>query len=426
MKTLPCHRTARSWRKRQRGAVAIIVGLMLVVLVGFIGLALDGGHLYLTKTELQNGADACALAASYELTGVPTITAEAFARAEAAGQFVGNRNWVGFQGAAIDAADISVTFGTSLSSGGTWAAASAPPAAASKYVRCTITRPGIKPWFMQVLGFGDQTVSALATATLSPSQTNCGIPLGVCSKGAKTDADGYGLTKGHWVSGRFDAGDGLTGNFNWIDFTPPGGGASELANLLKGNGVCSLNIPDPVGQTGVLGNAAAMAWNTRFGLYQTGSDNVSTAPPDQTGYAYTTTNWPDGHDALGNFKLVQRPAGTPYGGADLATVADGNALTGLSLSNAYNPTTRVAQHKDGADRRLVVAPIVDCTGWETASTVPIQDWVCVLMLHPIASPHDIVTMEYLGLSNDDESPCGTSGITGASDSAGPLVPTLVQ
>jgi uncharacterized membrane protein len=74
--------------QRQRGVVAIVVGLMLAVLVGFVGLALDGGHLYLTKTELQNAADACALAASYELTGSPTIAAAAFNRADAAGRTV--------------------------------------------------------------------------------------------------------------------------------------------------------------------------------------------------------------------------------------------------------------------------------------------------------------------------------------------------
>ena len=44
-------------RCAQRGSVAIIVGLSMVVLVGLVGLALDGGRLYATKTELQNGAD---------------------------------------------------------------------------------------------------------------------------------------------------------------------------------------------------------------------------------------------------------------------------------------------------------------------------------------------------------------------------------
>ena len=53
-------------RRDQRGAVAIIVGLTIAVLVGFAGLALDGGRLYVNKTELQNAADACALAASFD------------------------------------------------------------------------------------------------------------------------------------------------------------------------------------------------------------------------------------------------------------------------------------------------------------------------------------------------------------------------
>jgi uncharacterized membrane protein len=36
---------------------------MIVVLVGFIGLALDLGKLYVSKSELQNRADSCALSA---------------------------------------------------------------------------------------------------------------------------------------------------------------------------------------------------------------------------------------------------------------------------------------------------------------------------------------------------------------------------
>ena len=48
--------------RQERGVVAIIVALSLVVLVGFAGLALDLGKLYVAKSELQNSADACALA----------------------------------------------------------------------------------------------------------------------------------------------------------------------------------------------------------------------------------------------------------------------------------------------------------------------------------------------------------------------------
>ncbi len=48
--------------KDQRGAVAIMVALLLIVFVGFAALAIDLGHLYVVRNELHNGADAGALA----------------------------------------------------------------------------------------------------------------------------------------------------------------------------------------------------------------------------------------------------------------------------------------------------------------------------------------------------------------------------
>ncbi|MGH8034638.1 MAG: pilus assembly protein TadG-related protein, partial [Lysobacterales bacterium] len=53
--------------RRQCGAVAIMFGLSLAVLIGFAGLAIDLGRFFVIKTELQNAMDACALAASSQL-----------------------------------------------------------------------------------------------------------------------------------------------------------------------------------------------------------------------------------------------------------------------------------------------------------------------------------------------------------------------
>ena len=125
-----------------------------------------------------------------------------------------------------------------------------------------------------VLGVGAQSVSATAVATLAPSQVNCGIPLAMCSKGSATGAPPFGLNVGQWYSSRFSAGGGISGNFNWIDFTPPSGGESELSSLMTGSGVCNLNVTTPVGQTGVLGNAMAKAFNSRFGLYMAAVQSV--------------------------------------------------------------------------------------------------------------------------------------------------------
>ena len=53
-------------RNGQRGQAIVLVGLMLVVLFGFLGLALDSGRAYLDRRELQASVDAAALAAAYK------------------------------------------------------------------------------------------------------------------------------------------------------------------------------------------------------------------------------------------------------------------------------------------------------------------------------------------------------------------------
>lgn len=55
--------------KRQGGAVAIMVGISMFMLMAFLGLVLDLGPLYVGKTELQNAADAAALSGAKELKG---------------------------------------------------------------------------------------------------------------------------------------------------------------------------------------------------------------------------------------------------------------------------------------------------------------------------------------------------------------------
>ena len=46
----------------ERGAAAVLIALLMVVLLGFGAIAIDVGNLYATKAKLQNGADAGALA----------------------------------------------------------------------------------------------------------------------------------------------------------------------------------------------------------------------------------------------------------------------------------------------------------------------------------------------------------------------------
>jgi hypothetical protein len=399
--------------KRQRGVVAPIVAVSLVVLIGMLGIVIDLGRLYVMKSELQNAADSCALAAASELDGTPG----ALTRAENSGILAGSRNLVNFQSSAVSIAASDIKFSTALSAGGAngnylTQAAGAPPD--SKFAMCTLQRAGVPMTLSAVLGLGAQAVAGQAVATLAPAQSSCAIPMGMCSKGP---APSYGLAPGEWLHAKFGAGGGLTGSFNWIDFSPPSGGESELAALLTGSGSCATGSGTPVGQSGVMGNAAAKAWNSRFGLYQNGAGNpqASTAPPDFTGYSYTPSSWPAQANALPDFLNPRRPSDAPY---------QGNAATGLGINGSYRNSTAAQLAAFGANRRLVVAPMVDCAGWASSQTVPVQAYACVLMLHPIGAPGDDVYLEYVGPANDPASPCKTSGLAGGA--FGPLVPVLVQ
>ncbi|WP_439671348.1 Flp pilus-assembly TadG-like N-terminal domain-containing protein [Cupriavidus necator] len=52
------------YKQKQKGAVAILVAVMLTMLLSFAALALDVGNLMVSRNELQNAADAAALAAA--------------------------------------------------------------------------------------------------------------------------------------------------------------------------------------------------------------------------------------------------------------------------------------------------------------------------------------------------------------------------
>ena len=421
--------------RRQRGGVLIMVALAGAVLIGFLGVVVDLGHLYVTRTELQSATDACALAAAAELrpgAGDP----QAVARAVSAGITAGNRNNVGFQAASANIAAGDILFSDRLSDNSTsfpfgYVSSAAADPATARYAMCARTENGIATWFMQVLqGFlgqpaQAQSVGAWATATLVSSQMNCALPIGLCKLPPAPSSDPFqGMAVGQWLTSKLT--ESSTGSFDWIDFTPPAGGASELANIIKGEGICSL--PSNGTTVGEQGNKTALgkAWNTRFGLYK-GADTPATAPPDFTGYAYTPTSWPskfnayDGNSGSTNFQTA-RAGFMPY---------QGDAASGISLNGGYSNSSSATLQASGADRRLVTVPVVDCSSWAASNpqTVPVLGYACVLMLHPMSNDNgpsgtEEVWLEFRGASNVPGSPCQTSGLAGGT--AGPLVPTLVH
>ncbi len=429
--------------RRQHGAVAIVVALSIFVLIGMIGLAIDLGRMFVIKTELQNAADACALAAAKELGDA----SDSLTRADAAGILVGGRNNINFQGETATAqTTLTITYSDELNgtynTSGSIASSDIPE---MDYVRCAITRPNIGVLFMGVLGFGNQGISAQAVASMLPSQSPCIIPIGLCSNNATppascpdgTSPDSNGLCIGQWRSGKFDA--SVNGEFNWLDFPDDGIEGNIKDQLVEG--YCGAITGQTVeGQTGELGESAASAWNSRFGLYKNGEGNYQydgnpAAIPDQTGYSYTpstgsqpddTVPGPEGPTFLGrpynaypNF-IAHRVQNGTYP----KSYYQGNDLTGLTINPSYK-SNDAALNEGRTDRRVVVVPVVDCTGWGPSHTTTLEaKFACVLLLHPIdPNSTDDVYMEYRGIAGVPGSPCPAFGLPGG---AGAEVPGLVQ
>ena len=417
--------------QRQRGAVAVVVALSAVALLGFAGIAIDVGRLYINKTELQTAADACSLAASAELTCDPAAgacPASFLLKARAAGIYVAGRNVRDFQVNPVTLTNADVTFNTVLAPNTGYLSIAAGASPNSRYVMCTAQATGIAPWFMGVFGAATQSVTASAVATLAPSPSFCNAaPVGVCAKpGGAT----YAL--GEWITGSFTGSgnnDDVGGSFRWVDFTPNGGGNSEIRDQLIGNaGVCGIQVGNNVQQPGQQ-QGAKSAYNTRFGLYPNGvnADTPATAPPDQTGYAYPNqapgapvvpipAGVPPIGTAYADYRLRQS-SNTPFISAQYGVSGPGGNISG----NAITAADHLAF---GSSRRLVAAPLIDCTG---GNIVPILSMTCVLMLNPMSNgANGTIYLEYRGLATAPGSPCRIGGSAGGPGSTGPQVPTLVQ
>ena len=409
----------------QRGSMIVTVALVMLFLLGFMGIALDFGRMFIVKTELQTAVDSCALAAASELDS----QSSAITRAINAGQTAGNLNNVNMQSASWGGqgkiADTELTFRNA-----DYVVTTVP--ASARYAQCAHTQPAIQMFLLHVFGaFSGNTadfprqrsVSAFAVATRGSAQTSCMLPIGICDKPG-------GFQPGEWVQGAVNSGGAVSGQFSWLDFTGNSGGANDVKALLEGPGQCSLPGADSVvRQSGSIGSAA-FAYNSRFGIYQGNNAPPVDGIPDLTGYSYYNNtlvqppypnryNYPT--DPSNSF-IAKRSVNAIYQGDNKS---DNPSLNVIPPGKIFSGSLATA----GANRRIVSVPIVNCPIPNSSSTsVKINRVACTLLLHPIktgvGSNSEKMWIEYIGAANDPASPCATSGLPGGS--SGPLAPVLVR
>lgn len=410
----------------------ILFGLTVVYLIAFIGLAVDLGRFFVIKTELQNAMDACALSAASQLrpgsnNAADLMRAVAYGRVFTTGGTAGNdaiRNKANFQSTTVNLANSDVKFATSIN--GNYATSDTVNANA-RFAKCEYPLSGLPIYFMPVLNpnLTSQTVSAMAVATGGAQICNV-IPVGICPRA--------GIRVGDWLDLGVDTGtnDPAKGWFRWVQFDGIPG-ANAVRDSLLNAGTCNIPTSLVVKQAGNI-NSANEAWNTRFGIYQgLGSGiNVTTAPPDKTGYSFfnhsqlqpANRNWdvPDINPGTGARALPTFNTGETspnfWNYSDSFTVVSGHTATDPGLFNPNPPPTSggiLGEHNTLGliNRRLVIIPIMsNCTNGATAT----NSFACALMLNPFGQvtgggPAIPINgkLEYLGPIGAG-SPCGNGTV----------------
>ena len=426
----------------QRGAVIVTVALAMLFLLGFMGIALDFGRMFIVKTELQTAVDSCALAAAQELDNQGT----ALTRATSAGLTAGNLNNVNMQSTNWGGQGKIVTADVTFRDA-TYLATTSPVNA--HYAQCAHTQPAIQMFLLHVFGaFSGNTadfprqrsVSAFAVARRGSAQTTCPMPLALKPKPGGTAPD-YGFVLGEWITLITAASGSVNGQIGWANLDGSSNASETRAEM---NGHCGTKVGDTLGTPGTQ-TTIAEPWNYRFGIYKklpTFSAEPAYTLPDFTGYAYTALNWRNTVSINGSFhNSAWNGTAAPGSGttaanflnkrsafascADTCTRVGGanscESITGLSLNSfqklAAPGNTNGGHRQYGSSRRIVLVPIIDAGSH-------VIDYACMLMLQPLSIPMTDVQLEFRGNASNPASPCSSSGLPGGV--AGPLIPVLVR
>jgi len=164
--------------KNERGAVAAMTAIFLLVLLASAAAVIDIGHALVARNELQNAADAAALAGARQLgviyEGMTPAAQQTYsipsgdkAAIIAVVQAAALANNAAGQPIAVNAGDVA--FGTWNSTGRLFTATNNTPTAVQVWTRRIAGTNGpISTFLAQVIGIASVNVNTVATANLGP------------------------------------------------------------------------------------------------------------------------------------------------------------------------------------------------------------------------------------------------------------------
>lgn len=349
-------------RQAQGGAIAILFAIVIVVLIGFCGLALDLSRFFNRKTELQAVADAAALAAARELDGTSAGITRAQDRAAAAAnalKYGYNQNRIVWSAEALK-------FSTSSSAvDSDWVAASAASVSPADLVFAKVDTAAlgdageVSTAFMRAVSSSFNTATITGRAVAGPTTINV-TPLAICAlsntRAVKRINPGppsneelveFGFRRGvaydlmqlnpetttparHFmVDPVAPAGaSGSATNFNQ-DFIAPFVCAGRMRGRRLGGSTVAVTSDFPI-------KTFFRHLNTRFAQYTGTSCSPLTAPPDTNVKPYDFTNIP-WMTSTGGTGPGQQTALSTTSGGKLWTIADPLPAPATNTAPMYGP-----------------------------------------------------------------------------------------
>ncbi|MNF49740.1 hypothetical protein D3C84_310210 [compost metagenome] len=388
MMNLQTQRSLTATARRQKGAVSVLMAISLVAITMMAALALDGGHMLLNKTRLQNAVDAAALSGAKTLSQVTGGTNVASAtRTAALRTLTLNAGAEGNDELEAKVGDSPEDFAVVELAARVDGPFDYPGPTDAKFVRVSVPSYQLTGFFwgaVQALGaggLGDKAVAAIATAGPSPTSPCDLAPLMVCGNSAAYDPDAgmfWGYRFGDPVVLKTAAGDKSPigpGNFQLLDFGS--GGKSVEDGLAGGIKVCPGDTvkTEPGNKVGPTSHGL----NTRFGIYK-GPVNASDYPPD-----LVTTSSQPGLKANG---LVPEYLGQTVTSSDGSLSAGG---IGILDYNDWRASTAdcvagVGSCQSGGvfERRMLKIVIGNCTGKDGgSSSIPVLGFGCYFVVQPV-------------------------------------------
>jgi len=397
MMNLRIQRLFTSTPRRQEGSVSVMMVIALAVMAMMAALALDGGHMMLNKTRLQNAVDAAALSGAKTLSQVEGgINSASATRTAALFTLVQNANAAGNNELATAIGGNASAFAVVELASSVYGPFSYPGPADAKYVRVSVPSYNLTGFFWnfaQVFGpggLGAKAVAAIATAGPSPTSPCDLSPLMVCGNpdpAQYNPAAGliWGFQFGDLQVLKTAAGNSSPigpGNFQLLDF---GSGGSSVREDLAGGGKVCRNVGQNVDTApGNKVGPTSQGLNTRFGIYN-GPVSSSDYPPD---LVTTSSNPAITYDDSVN------PPQKKYQGQTV-TSNNGNLTAGGNAIFDYNDwrastAACVAGSGSGCqgngvfERRMLKIVVGDCTGKQGGSTsIPVLGFGCYFVVQPM-------------------------------------------